>query len=137
MNFKLINLMSMNFKLINLMSMSFVNKQISYFFLLRCFLMLFSANESDIYVLFFVFTIQFVGITRRVANSWHSNALYTKWFSGIGQEKNNETKDSWYSIFKTCLLIGAKFFEFQFLHDTLSWCNKLHSSINQWSNSMF
>ena len=30
--------MSMNFKLINLMSMNFVNKQISYFFPLRCFL---------------------------------------------------------------------------------------------------
>ena len=43
MNFKLINLMSMNFKLINLMSMNFVNKQISYFFPLRCFLILFGA----------------------------------------------------------------------------------------------
>ena len=38
--FKLINLMSMNFKLINLMSMNFANKQISYFFPLRCFLSL-------------------------------------------------------------------------------------------------
>ena len=50
MNFKLINLMSMNFKLINLklinlMSMNFANKQISYFFPFRCFLMLFSAYE--------------------------------------------------------------------------------------------
>ena len=40
MNFKLINLMSMNFKLINLMSMNFADKQISYFFPLRCFLSL-------------------------------------------------------------------------------------------------
>ena len=38
MSFKLINFMSMNFKLINFMSMNFVNKQISYFFSLRCFL---------------------------------------------------------------------------------------------------
>ena len=38
MNFELINLMSMNFKLINFMSTNFVNKQISYFFPLRCFL---------------------------------------------------------------------------------------------------
>ena len=30
--------MSMNFKLINLMPMNFANKQISYFFPLRCFL---------------------------------------------------------------------------------------------------
>ena len=44
-DFKLINLKSMNFKLINLMSMSFVNKQISYFFPLRRFLMLFGACE--------------------------------------------------------------------------------------------
>ena len=42
-NFKLINLMLMDFKLINLMSMNFVNKQVSYFFPLRCFLMLFGA----------------------------------------------------------------------------------------------
>ena len=40
MNFKLINLMLINFKLINLMSMNFINKQISYFFPLRCFLVL-------------------------------------------------------------------------------------------------
>ena len=39
----LIKFMSMNFKLINLMSMNFVNKQISYFFPLRCFLILCSA----------------------------------------------------------------------------------------------
>ena len=45
MNFKLINLMWMNFKLINFMSMNFVNKQTSYVFPLRCFLMLFSAYE--------------------------------------------------------------------------------------------
>ena len=38
MNLKLINLMSMNLKLINFMWMNFVNKQISYFFSLRCFL---------------------------------------------------------------------------------------------------
>ena len=43
MNF--INFMSMNFKLINPMPMNFVNKQISYFFPLRCFLMLFDAYE--------------------------------------------------------------------------------------------
>ena len=40
MNFKLINLMSMNFKLINLLSINFANKQISYFFPLKCFLSL-------------------------------------------------------------------------------------------------
>ena len=45
MDFKLINLMLINFKLINFMSMNFVNKQISYFFPLRCFLMFFSAYE--------------------------------------------------------------------------------------------
>ena len=43
MNFKLINLMLINFKLINFMLMNFVNKQISYFFPLRCFLILFDA----------------------------------------------------------------------------------------------
>ena len=41
MNFKLINFMLINFKLINFVSMNLVNKQISYFFPLRCFLMLF------------------------------------------------------------------------------------------------
>ena len=40
MNFELINLMSMHFKLINLMLMNLANKQISYFFPLRCFLSL-------------------------------------------------------------------------------------------------
>ena len=44
-NFKLINFMSINFKLINLMSVNFVNKQISYLFPLRRFLMLFGAYE--------------------------------------------------------------------------------------------
>ena len=39
-NFKLISPMSLYFELINLMSMNFVNKKISYFFPLRCFLML-------------------------------------------------------------------------------------------------
>ena len=38
MNFKLIKFMSMNFKLINFMLINFVNKQISYFFPVRCFL---------------------------------------------------------------------------------------------------
>ena len=38
MSFKLINFMPMNFKLINFMSINFVNKQISYFFSLICFL---------------------------------------------------------------------------------------------------
>ena len=42
-NFKLINLMLMNFKLINYMSMNFLNKQVSYFFPLRCLLMFDSA----------------------------------------------------------------------------------------------
>ena len=42
-NFKLINLMSMNFKLTNLMSINFANKQIRYFFPLRCFLILLGA----------------------------------------------------------------------------------------------
>ena len=55
MNFKLINLMSMNFKLINLMSMNFVNKQISYFFPLRCFLILFGAfGAFQCFLCFFV-----------------------------------------------------------------------------------
>ena len=45
MDFKLINLMLINLKPINLMSMNFVNKQISNFFLLRWFLMLFEAYE--------------------------------------------------------------------------------------------
>ena len=45
MNFKLTDFMSMNFKVINFMSINFVNKQISYFFPLRCFLILFSAYE--------------------------------------------------------------------------------------------
>ena len=35
--------MSINFKLMNFMLMNFVNKQISYFFPLRCFLILFGA----------------------------------------------------------------------------------------------
>ena len=38
----------MNFKLINFMSMNLVNKQISYFFPLRCFLMLFGAYEISL-----------------------------------------------------------------------------------------
>ena len=43
--YKLINFMLINFKLINFMLINFVNKQISYFFPLRCFLMFFSAYE--------------------------------------------------------------------------------------------
>ena len=38
----------MNFKLINLMSMNFVNKQISYFFPLRCFLSLMNLMSMNL-----------------------------------------------------------------------------------------
>ena len=59
MNFKLINLMSMNFKLINLMLMDFANKQISYFFPLRCFLSLMNLKLVVFFNAFWCFLVHF------------------------------------------------------------------------------